>query len=531
MQLFPHQERAVQSVFDYYKTGNKGNPIIVACTSAGKSVMLAELARRVLTEYEGQRIIMATHVKELIAQNYEKIMTIWPSAPVGIYSAGLGRKQGHRDIVYGGIQSMHKKAHVLGHRNFLFIDECHLLSPKQTGMYMKLIEGLKQINPKLKVIGFTATEWRTKGGSLIDQENAIFTDICFRYDIEDALRDGRISPLVSKSSVIQGNMSAVKMTAGEFNAKQMEAALDKDELTEAALDEISSLASDRQHFLYFCAGIKHCEHVQEALKRRGVNSYIISHNTPAVERDSILEYAKNATERTVLINNAVLTTGTDLPNLDCIVLLRATASSVLYIQMLGRGMRKHPEKQNCLVLDYAGNIERFGAVDLLKAPKKRHSGEVEPGIKPQKICESCRSPVPISSKQCKDCGYIFPEPERPAHQEAATIAPIMASEIKPTRHEVADVKYKSHIGASGVPTLRVMYYDSWGYLTSEFVCFSHTGYARDKALAWAMERGLFGDMPANTEEALAIAPSAFNKPVFLQTKKNGKYLEIVEYEF
>ncbi len=93
------------------------------------------------------------------------------------------------------------------------------------------------------------------------------------------------------------------------------------------------------------------------------------------------------------------------------------------------------------------------------------------------------------------------------------------------------MKYKSHIGASGIPRLKVSYHDAWGYLVSEYVCFSHTGYARGKAEAWAIKRGLVMGFPANTEEALAIAPSAFNKPIAIHTRKNGKYLEIINYEF
>jgi DNA repair protein RadD len=293
-----------------------------------------------MQQYVGQRVLMVTHVKELIEQNFQKLVSFWPDAPVGIYSAGIGKKQPWAEIVCGGVQSMYKQAVKLGHRDLMFVDEAHLLSPQQSGMYMKLINELKEINPSLKVIGFSATPWRLKGGSLLNQENAIFTDIIYEIGIKDLVDRKYLAPLVSKSSVIQADMTGVKMTAGEFNLKQAEAAVDNNELTEAALDEIEKLAKNRKNFLFFCAGIQHAEHVKAALnKRMGWIADVITCDTPKDERARLLNQFRDARPSSItkraLVNNAVLTTGVDLPNIDCIVLLRATASSVLYIQLLG----------------------------------------------------------------------------------------------------------------------------------------------------------------------------------------------------
>jgi DNA repair protein RadD len=131
-----HQEEAVQSIFDYYASGKTGNPIIVAATAAGKSLMIAFFIKRAMTEFASQRIVMATHVKELIENDFQKIVQVWPDAPVGIYSAGVGKKQAHTNIVCGGVQSMYKQAQKLGYRSLMIIDECDLVSPDNEGMYM-----------------------------------------------------------------------------------------------------------------------------------------------------------------------------------------------------------------------------------------------------------------------------------------------------------------------------------------------------------------------------------------------------------
>jgi DNA repair protein RadD len=530
LKLRDYQLEAVQSAFDYYDSGKTGNPIIVAATGAGKSLIIGNLIKRIM-EYPNQRIIMATHVKELIEQNYLKLVNFWPNAPVGIYSAGIGKKQGWQDIVCGGVQSMYKKAHVLGHRDIILIDESHLLSPDTSGMYISFINDLKKINPYLKVIGLTATPWRLKGGSLLNQKNAIFTDIIYEIGIGELVKKGYLSPLVSKSSIIQANMSGVKITAGDFNLKQAESAVDKEELTKAALDEVEQLAIDRKHFLFFCAGIKHSEHVAEALAQRGWEVAIITCNTPKLEREVLLRNFKNSTTRKALINNAVLTTGVDLPNIDCIVLLRATASSVLYLQMLGRGMRLSPEKKNCLVLDYAGNIERFGAVDLIQIPKdKNKNKDGKPAIAPQKICSNCREPVLIMLKECPSCGYQFPETEKQIHDEIATIAPIMSAEIKSERFEILKAKYSSGVDKNGNTYIRISYYDNWGLIASEFI---HFAYKKSVLYNWFNDRKQNeGNIkcPINAEELLA-RQEEFKIPKAIYTKKSGKYQEVVDYEF
>ena len=531
MKLRDYQRDAVQSVFDYYGSGKKGNPIIVAATGAGKSLIIGALIKRIMSDYQGQRIIMVTHIKELIEQNYSKIVGFWPDAPLGIYSAGIGRKQPWADIVCGGVQSMYKKAPQLGHRDLILVDECHLLSPQQQGMYMKLINELKKTNPALRVIGFSATPWRLKGGSLISQDNAIFTDIIYNIGIKELVERKYLSPLISKSSVIQANLTGVKMTAGEFNLKQAEAAVDNDELTQAALDEIEKLANDRKHFLFFCAGIHHSEHVRDTLRERGWCADIITCATPKDERARLLRQFKEGKTKRALVNNAVLTTGVDLPNIDCIVLLRATASSVLYIQMLGRGMRLNEGKENCLVLDYAGNIERFGAIDLIEPPKGNKKKGDQPTSAPQKICPECREPIHISKMECA-CGYIFPDDDKAKHDGAASSMAIMSSEIKPFKHAVIDVKYAKRTGPSGIPYLRVSYYSKIGIICHEAICFEHKGYAREKAIRWIIitcKKKLM-DYPKTIDTTLALK-SFFKQPTHIYTKPNGKFLEVTGYEF
>jgi DNA repair protein RadD len=546
-----YQDDAVDSFFNYYAAGNKGNPIIVAATGAGKSLILAELIRRIMTGYANQRVIMATHVADLVAQNAQKVISQYPSCNLGIYSAGLGKKQPWADVIYGGIQSMYKYPERFGRRDLLFIDEAHLLSPKSDGMYMEFIKGLKKANPHLKVIGLSATPWRQKGGSLIDQEDAIFTDIIYDISLGYLIKRGFLTGLVGKSSIIQADLSGLK--GPEFTASQLEQAFDKEELTDAALDEVEQLAFDRKHFLFFCSGLDHCAHVEANLTARGWECYTITGSTTQRERDFLLNKFRRSRTRIALINNTVLTTGTDLPCADCLVFLRGTKSSGLFIQICGRVARTvyaagydlstdagrlaaiaNGPKPSALILDYGGNIQRFGAVDLIEAPRKNNNSAKsgEPTSPPQKICPSCREPLHITVRECH-CGHIFDSPERINHETAASTLAIMSTEMASTKHAITKALYKSHVAKSGVPCLRVQYYDAMGFLASDYIPFSQFGNVRERANEWFREVTdveHHTSLPKNTEEALAVK-HLYNCPSFIHMRKKGQYQEIIKREY
>jgi DNA repair protein RadD len=141
----------------------------------------------------------------------------------------------------------------------------------------------------------------------------------------------------------------------------------------------------------------------------------------------------------------VLTTGFDAPNIDMLVMLRPTKSTGLYVQIVGRGMRLAPGKKNCLVLDYAGNIERHGPIDQIQVKKPRGPGDSGVTGAPVKECPECQSLVPISVMTCPDCGYVWPE--KPKHEATASFADILSERFKPKieKFRVKRVEYSLHI--------------------------------------------------------------------------------------
>lgn len=321
---------------------------MVLPTGSGKSHIVAELCHGALMSWPETQILMLTHVKELIEQNAQKLRQHWPGAPMGIYSASIGKKQLGEPITFAGIQSMRDKASVIGHVDLIIIDECHLVSHKDEGGYRKLIGNLQAINPNLRVIGLTATPYRL-GHGLITDKPALFDDLLESVTIEELIYKGFLAPLRSKITGIKFDLTGVHKRGGEFIESELQAAVDTDDKNQAVVDKVISLAGTRKAWLFFCAGVKHAQHIASVLQSRGIAAECVTGETPKKERERMLADFK-AGRVQALTNANVLTTGFDYPDIDLIAMLRPTMSPALYVQMAGRGMRPKSHTDHCLVL-------------------------------------------------------------------------------------------------------------------------------------------------------------------------------------
>lgn len=532
MQLRDYQQRTIDGLFQYFEH-HSGNPLLILPTGAGKSVIIGALCQIILQSWPNQRIMILSHVKELLEQNYGKITAFWPQAPAGLYSAGLGQKRSRDPITVAGIQSVFRKPHAFGWRDLVLIDECHLLSPDSDGMYRRFLTGLRETNPRLKVIGLTATAYRLKTGMLNEGTDRLFTDIAAEVSLTELLEAGHICPLKSRPSEIQADLSGVGIVGGELNAREQEEAIDKEELTRAALDEVFALAADRKSWLLFVAGRKHGEHVEAALRERGIAAKFVHGDTPPDERDAAHADFKAGRLR-ALVSLGVHTTGFDAPNIDLLVLLRKTLSPGLYYQILGRGMRLHPGKSNCLVLDYAGNIDHHGPITHLKPPKAAGSrGPQDVHERKCLICPDCRMSSPLGTLECADCGRPFVRPERVNHGTEASTADVMFPGPPPPEDlgewvRVEAVSYSRHEKKGGFPSLRVEY--RCGMMTyREWICLEHPpGRARAMAIGWWKRRtGI--EAPDTVNMALFYA-DVLRKPFGIRVRQDGKFWEITGYD-
>ena len=525
--LRDYQSEAIDAVWKHLASSD-GNCIGVLPTGTGKSLVLAEFVRRALAEYPGTRILILQHVRELIAQNMAELLRHWPEAPIGVYSAGMRRKDTKAQVLFASIQSIHKKAFDFQDPPFdlVLVDECHLIPRSSNTTYRRFLADLKTINPDIRVVGWTATAFRTDSGMLHKGDDAIFSSIAYEYNIRDAIKSGYLCPPVSTSSAVQIDTSQVGTRGGEFIPGQLESAATDPSTVDAIADEIIKHGADRKGWLFFGSGVKHCQMMRDALVERGVTCECVFGDTPAAERDRIIAAYKRREIRCLSAMN-VLLIGFNAPHSDLLAMGRPTKSTGLWIQAVGRVLRLHPGKTDGLVLCFGGNIARHGPVDKPQIAGVKSAGA--PGDAPVKKCPECETHNPISALQCFECGFEFPPPVTKLHVRASTGA-LISTQVKPQWIDVTNVTYARHAGRDGKPdSLRA---DYWCGLVkhSEWVCIEHSGYPRDKAFAWWRKRDEKGRVPKTVADALLCAPS-LARPSSVSIIPDGKFVKIVDARF
>jgi DNA repair protein RadD len=410
-QLRPYQETAVKLTLEALK--QKKVPVIVIPTGGGKSLVIAELCRykRLV---EGKRILVLASRKELVRQNYEKILHALARLDerIGIYSAGLSVKE-IGDITIGNVQSVYRiNNHNLLNKDLIIIDEAHEINHNNEGMYRTIINRLKEIK-SVEVVGLTATPYRL-GHGLITTPPAIF-DTIIRDEsmtISALQQAGYLTNLVAKETHDQVDTKDVAIRGGEFVERELEEAVKKlDE--ESVIDEIIFRGQLRKKWLIFTVGIKHAERINELLTDKGIKSYVVHSEIADSDRDRIINKFLNDSETRCVVNANILTTGFDNPQIDLIALIRPTMSRGLFVQMVGRGFRIAPGKENCLVLDFAKNFSRHG-VDLdsldpklIEPVSDKEKGEDSYAPPRTKTCPMCQAILSIATRVCPQCGYVF----------------------------------------------------------------------------------------------------------------------------
>lgn len=539
MILRPYQRASIDAVWQFL-ANRDGNPAVVIPTGGGKSPTMAGLIREALQNWPGTRIAVVAHVRELVAQNAQKMLSVWPEAPIGIYSASLGRRDTAAPVVFASIQSIFKRAGQLGRFDLVLVDEAHRIPVKGEGMYRQFLADAARFNLDLRVVGFTATPYRLGVGPVCAPEN-LLTDICYEVHLRELIDAGYLSRLKSKASLTNSiDTSSLHIRGGEFVASELDAAANRAEVVAGACREMVSLLADRRAWIVFCASVAHAQAVDAELQSLGIESAVVEGSLSTYERDARIG-AFQAGRLRALCNVNVLTEGFDATHVDAVVMLRPTKSPGLYVQMVGRGLRLHPNKADCLVLDFAGNILEHGPVDAIRVKRRRKGSDLvsEVETQPTKLCPACGDPAPIQAASCGSCGHRWPLADRVPHDDRASAAPIMSDEAPAAdtvEHEVTHVLYAEHAKPGTPPSLRVTYHCGLQSYR-EWVCVEHGGYARQRAVDWWRRRAALvpartdlQSLPRTVADALALVQQ-LPTPTRIAVRRGGKYPEIVRHEF
>jgi len=355
--LRPYQQEAVDATLDHFRKSDEA-AVIVLPTGAGKSLVIAELAR-----LAKRKILVLTHVKELVEQNHAKYESYGLTG--GIFSAGLKRKESHHQVTFASVQSVSANLDQFRDEySLVIIDECHRVSGDDTSQYQRIIELLRQQNDALKVLGLTATPYRLAMGWIYryhyrgfvrGEDGKPFQHCIYELPLSYMINRGYLTrPELVNAAVAQYDFSALPRDRfGEYAEQDVNQLLSKHKrVTRSIIEQVVELAAERHGVMIFAATVDHAREVTDYLPER--ETALITGATDQKDRDLLIQRFKQR-QLKYLVNVSVLTTGFDAPHVDFIAILRPTQSVSLYQQIVGRGLRLDEGKQECLVIDYAGN--------------------------------------------------------------------------------------------------------------------------------------------------------------------------------
>jgi len=358
--LRPYQQEAVDATLNHFRKSDE-SAVIVLPTGAGKSLVIAELAR-----LARRKILVLTHVKELVEQNHAKYQSYGLSG--GIFAAGLKRKENHHQVTFASVQSVAANLDQFRDEySLVIIDECHRVSVEETSQYQRIIELLRQQNDSLKVLGLTATPYRLAMGWIYryhyrgfvrgsdDEQDKPFRHCIYELPLSYMINRGYLTrPELVNAAVAQYDFSALTQDRfGEYAEKDVNQLLSKHQrVTRAIIEQVMEMAAERQGVMIFAATVQHAQEIAGYLPEQ--ETALVTGATDLRDRDQLIQRFKQR-QLKYLVNVSVLTTGFDAPHVDLIAILRPTQSVSLYQQIVGRGLRLGEGKRDCLVIDYAGN--------------------------------------------------------------------------------------------------------------------------------------------------------------------------------
>lgn len=507
-QLRPYQAETVAACLASLTMGH--HPVLSLPTGAGKSIIIAALC----DQLEG-RILVATHRQELLEQDAAQLLryATGTAEEYGLYSAGLARRDENARILFGGIQSIYHRMDRLqlsGSFAYIIVDECHRCPISSVpSMYRAVFEAC----PEAQRIGLTATPYRLDSGLLHEGDAPWFDAMPVHLGIR-ALTPDYLSPLVGVLTAHDIDVSQVRTRAGDFVSRDLSQAACEESVVQGALDELCTLAAHRKKWLLFCVDVTHTFLVTRALCAKGITTQCVTGDTPQDERRATLDRFRHGEIR-ALVNCEVLTTGFDVADVDCIAMLRPTQSKALVVQCLGRGTRQAAEKSNCVVLDFAGNIERHTPLDelfrLTKSPARQAIDE-----------EQERQDAAARERLVK-------------HRQQASLADPMGRVIDttPKTYRVDRVTYRIQ-AAKKAPHQQMLLVS---YICPErigrhnitiFLCVEHQGWAREQATAWFSRRGM--GTPPTARDSLRTAWQLEN-PTHIVVKEDASFPRVLMEHF
>jgi len=503
MKLRKYQQEAVEAVWQALRRGE--HPVVSMATGSGKSLVIADLCHRIRAN--GGRVLIATHVAELVMQNSLEFKALTGIEP-GVLCAGLERTDKGHDVLFASVQSLYgpAKRGEIEPFNLIIVDECHLCAERDSDA--KFYPTAFSSFPDAYRVGLSATPFRTDGP--VWGDGKYFTDLCYETDILELVREGFLSPLIGVNANITLDTKKIKLVAGEFDQRSVEE-LETDSWLRAVVESVQELASGRKHIAVFCPTVATAERAAEVFTEAGLTASVVVGDTE--DRTGRLD-AWKAGAFPVMCSVNVLSTGFNFKALDCIVCIRPTTSLSFWQQMLGRGTRTIKGKKNCLVIDYSGNLALHGGicVGMEDSYRETKSGKVT------KVSPKPRPGIVRKTKTVDEVTDLDPMLASPSGMEGLVrnIVYIVISSKSIEGKQLLMVAYECQIEGGALIS------------ANQFICVEYDGWARKKAEEWFALRGV--QAPYTAERAKVMC-WGLPEPRTLTIRKKGKYAEVLKEHF
>jgi superfamily II DNA or RNA helicase len=383
MTLRPYQERFINNIAAKLSTHRK--VVAQLATGGGKTVCFAAICDR-FTARNSTDILILVHREELLAQATKAIRLPSQAVTAGMKSIPQAR------VYVAMVETAYKRLDKFANIGLVIVDECHI------GNFTKVIEHFTQSY----IIGFTATPLAARKTNPLRN---YFDDIVCGIDIPELIEQGFLCPELTYSAAQIVDRARLKMKAGDFDAAQMAAAFKAPKYIETTINAYKQHSLGRKTIIFNC-NVEHSMAVNAAFVNAGFNSRHLDADSP--DRAEVLQWFAN-TPDAILNNIGIATTGFDQPDIETVIVNKATASMPLWLQMCGRGARPHPVKLAFTIIDLGGNCITHGLwssprnwSNIFHNPKK--PGE---GVAPVKECPDCGALMHTAVRLC-DCGHAFP---------------------------------------------------------------------------------------------------------------------------
>lgn len=538
-----YQSEAIKAVIDAWNEKQNHIPYCSIMTGLGKSLILSDITNKALSK--GKRVLQLVPRLELVEQNYKEAINYCDSAEdIGIICSQINKSDLSSKAIIAMASSLYNKRSKIGKVDVLLADECHRISNDENSQYRVIIADLIKANPKLLIAGFTATPYRLGQGMLHEKclkgkplFNKLVYDTSVSPGIATLIDQGYMAHVQVMNTGVNVDLSEVKLKGKDYD--QDLAGVKFDVICDEAVEELKGAFDEYaiQTAILFTSTLDNANHIINLWGGHDIR--LISGDMDKHSRLECINWIKNHKGRRILVNVNILTEGFDFPQLDAVVLMRATTSPGLMVQMIGRLVRPHEGKIGML-WDYGTNIERLGTIDNIIPPKNiKKRGEA-----PQKLCLLCNTPNLMSAKKCKECEALFISGSEEGKYSMRSKTDALAEKLKLSEqyYEITDIQNQiAYSRSNNIPMIKLRFFHHYAAVHDEYLFLDHQGNIANKSKAFvrswfvnAMDfykLGEEGQSVANIKILLDNAPEYFKPITSITVVPDGKYkrLKSVEY--